>query len=98
MKILKFGGSSLDTPQRVTNAIKIIGDSHRINKQIAVVLSALGAVTDQLIELSSAASKGQEHYHELFEKLGTKHVDFTTSLIKKNQDYELWGVAFLSHY
>ena len=89
MKILKFGGSSLDTPQRVTNAIEIIGDSHRLNKQIAVVLSALGAVTDQLIEMSSAASKGQEHYHELFEKLVTKHVDFTTSLIKKNQDQVL---------
>ncbi|MFQ5637135.1 MAG: bifunctional aspartate kinase/homoserine dehydrogenase I [bacterium] len=87
MKILKFGGSSLSTPERVTNAIQLMIHSHRTKGHIAVVVSALGEVTDQLVEVSNAASKGQRRYYKLFEEIVSTHVEFTQSL--KNQDQVL---------
>ena len=46
MKILKFGGTSVQTPERVKTVIEIIKQSHQ-RDQIAVVFSAFGGTTDR---------------------------------------------------
>ena len=54
MKILKFGGSSVATPERIKAVIDII-QSSKSEESIAVVFSAFGGVTDALISLSQLA-------------------------------------------
>ena len=60
MKVLKFGGSSLATPERVNNVVEII-ENAVADGQVAVVVSALGGVTDDLIESSATAADGDRY-------------------------------------
>ena len=81
MKILKFGGTSVENPERIKNVVKIILNSKKENKDIAVVFSAFGGVTDQLIEMSSLACKGNEEYKQSFTKLEKRHLDAVHALM-----------------
>jgi bifunctional aspartokinase / homoserine dehydrogenase 1 len=59
MKVLKFGGSSIATPERLGNVLKLIKQAEA-ESPIAVVVSAFGGVTDQLIGMIKKAESGQE--------------------------------------
>ena len=48
MKVLKFGGTSVGTPQRMKDVVKLITDGERK----IVVLSAMSGTTNALIEIS----------------------------------------------
>lgn len=54
MKVLKFGGTSVGSPERMKNVSKLITDG---NKQI-VVLSAMSGTTNSLVEISDYYYKG----------------------------------------
>ena len=56
MKVLKFGGSSVATPQAIQQVRQIV--QHTASPMV-IVVSALGGVTDQLIALSHQATKGE---------------------------------------
>jgi len=51
MRILKFGGSSIANPERIKNVIDIVKHYHTLHTEIALVVSAQGGVTDQLVKL-----------------------------------------------
>lgn len=85
MKILKFGGTSVQTPERVKSVIEIIKQSHQ-QDQIAVVFSAFGGTTDQLIQMGRISSAGDDAYLTQLEQFESKIFEFAKSLIKaKNQ-------------
>ena len=48
MKVLKFGGTSVGTPQRMKEVAKLITDGERK----IVVLSAMSGTTNTLVEVS----------------------------------------------
>ena len=48
MKVLKFGGTSVGTPQRMKDVVKLITDG----EQKIVVLSAMSGTTNSLVEIS----------------------------------------------
>ena len=48
MKVLKFGGTSVGTPQRMKDVVGLINDG----KQKIVVLSAMSGTTNTLVEIS----------------------------------------------
>ena len=48
MKVMKFGGTSVGTPQRMKDVVKLITDG----EQNLVVLSAMSGTTNSLIEIS----------------------------------------------
>ncbi|MBR4689549.1 MAG: aspartate kinase [Bacteroidales bacterium] len=56
MKVLKFGGTSVGSPERMKNVSKLITDG---NKQI-VVLSAMSGTTNNLVEISDYYKKGND--------------------------------------
>ncbi len=87
MKILKFGGTSVSNSERISQVISIIEDYHSRNIKIAVVFSALGGITDQLIELSNKALKRDDLYLGLFQTIRLKHLEIFDQLVthsKKN--------------
>jgi len=61
MKILKFGGSSVKTPEQIEQVVQLISSAH----PCAVVVSAFGGVTDQLIQLIACAERGANYNNEL---------------------------------
>ena len=55
---MKFGGSSVKNAERMSNVAQII--KKRLDKDPIVVVSALGGITDKLIEAAKAASLGED--------------------------------------
>ena len=85
MKVLKFGGTSVGTPQRMKDVVKLITDG----EQKIVVLSAMSGTTNSLVEISDYLyNKNPEGANETInalEKKYRKHVDelYTTDAMKQ---------------
>jgi len=78
MKILKFGGSSVATPDRIKSIIEIVRP--RLQEKIALVFSAFGGVTDLLIQLSQLALEGNLEYKQKLNELEKRHLDAVREL------------------
>lgn len=50
--VIKFGGSSLSTTDKIKNVAKRIVDVKKQGNQVVVVVSAMGKTTDQLLDLA----------------------------------------------
>ncbi|NQT61916.1 MAG: aspartate kinase [Candidatus Marinimicrobia bacterium] len=72
MKILKFGGTSIATPERLTAVLNLINEAEN-DGQIAVVVSAFGGVTDQLIRMIEQAGGGEDGYSLEFSAFVNRH-------------------------
>lgn len=84
MKVIKFGGSSVATPERIKAVINIIKPYSQ--SDVAIVFSAFGGVTDVLIQLSTLALEGNAEYKKKLEEFETRHLDAVRNLIGvKNQ-------------
>lgn len=59
MKILKFGGKSLDNKLGITKVLEIITDNYNKGLAPIVVVSARGGSTDTLLALIDKARKGE---------------------------------------
>src|SRR5690606_16253319 len=79
MKILKFGGSSVATPQRIESVIEII--KPYLSNKTAVVFSAFGGVTDVLIHISKQALEGNLDYKAKLAEIEKRHLDAVRILI-----------------
>lgn len=82
MKVLKFGGSSVGTPERIKNVIKIISDYKSRGEEIAVTVSAFEKITDQLIDLSRMASAADEEYRAILKNIEKRHLDAVRELVE----------------
>ena len=80
MKILKFGGSSVATPERIQSVIDIIKPL-QASETIAVVFSAFGGVTDILIALGNLALSGNSEYKKKLTELEFRHLEAVRGLI-----------------
>lgn len=88
--IMKFGGSSVATPERIANVIEIVrGRAQKYRNRIGVVVSAFGGVTDQLIQLSQLASDHQEKYLQILDALQKRHLDTVKALIGSERQKEI---------
>lgn len=81
MKILKFGGSSVANADSMEKVCQIIRTYYEAGETFAVVVSALGGVTDQLIQISTLAAQGLEGYAPLLEEFQERHRQMAVSLI-----------------
>ncbi len=82
MKILKFGGSSVANAENIRKVIRIISQSSKKIKDLIIVVSALGGVTDNLIKIASLASEKNGKYKELLEDVIDQHNRTIKELIK----------------
>lgn len=80
MKILKFGGSSLATPERVREVARIIFNAAKKNR-VTVVVSAFHGVTNQLLDCARRAEAGDETYEAQCEQLAHRHRAALSSLL-----------------
>ncbi|MES2733027.1 MAG: bifunctional aspartate kinase/homoserine dehydrogenase I, partial [Bacteroidota bacterium] len=81
MKVLKFGGTSVGSAENIQRVIDIVLKKLNDNQDIAVVFSAMGGVTNQLIASGTQAAKGDETYLELVRQIEEKHFNVIRTLI-----------------
>ncbi len=80
MQVLKFGGTSVANAENIKKVISIVSSSIKKDKTI-VVVSALGGVTDLLLDAASIASTGNEKYKEKLALFQQRHLDCVNTLI-----------------
>ncbi|MFN4085967.1 MAG: bifunctional aspartate kinase/homoserine dehydrogenase I [Spirosomataceae bacterium] len=73
MKVLKFGGTSVGTLESIDQVVSIIQHNVSSGQKIAVVYSAMGGVTNRLIEVGKQASEGQTTYLEVLRQVEERH-------------------------
>ena len=78
MKVLKFGGTSLGSPERISGVKKIIESQ---SSPCLIVVSAFQGITDDLKHLSELASNREDEYEILIEKIIGKHIEYSRQLI-----------------
>ena len=52
MRVLKFGGKSLDSKEKFKNVCEFIKEIYKTEKQLIIVVSAIGNTTNELLNLS----------------------------------------------
>ena len=50
--VMKFGGTSVANPEKIAQAAKRVAQEVRARKQVAVIVSAMGKTTDELLTLA----------------------------------------------
>ena len=78
MKVLKFGGTSVGSKESILSLKHIVEEQA---EKVIVVVSALGGITDQLINTSKMALKGDEEYRKQFEQIVERHHKMVNDVI-----------------
>ncbi|MBI4252761.1 aspartate kinase [Candidatus Uhrbacteria bacterium] len=79
MKILKFGGTSVGTPESIRKVIEIVRAA-AADESCVVVVSAFTKVTDKLIDVCEASALGGD-YQASLQELERRHVEAVSELI-----------------
>lgn len=82
MKVLKFGGTSVGTPDTIRSLIDILKTYYQRGDAFSVVFSAFSKVTDTLIDMATRAGKGDESYLDVFEVVKARHFDAAAVLLR----------------
>lgn len=83
MKVLKFGGTSVGSPENIRKVGEVLLKLPQ-NELSVVVVSAMGGITDLLISCSERAAlgqKGDSDYLETFKAIEEKHLTAIRELI-----------------
>ena len=78
MKVLKFGGTSVGSVNSILSVKKIV---EAIEEPVIVVVSALGGITDKLINTSTMAAAGDLAYEKELSEIITRHLDVIEGVI-----------------
>lgn len=78
MIVLKFGGSSVANASQIRQVLSILAAQ---DKPMAVVVSALGGVTDDLHALGKLAAKGDIAYNDRLKEVESRHINLVQELI-----------------
>lgn len=85
MQVLKFGGTSVANAKNINSVVAIIQQAIQNGKPTAIVVSALGGITDALLEAASLASKGDISYKDKLQEIELRHLNTVKELIPLNQ-------------
>ena len=80
MKVLKFGGTSVGSADNINKVIEIVRNSSKEDK-VTVVVSAVGGITDKLLNTASKAVEKDSSYKDGFEHIKTIHLTIVDQLI-----------------
>ena len=87
MKVLKFGGTSVGSVKSILSLKRIVEAEAR-KQPVVVVVSALGGITDKLIQTSHLALQGDERYKEEFQQMVDRHHQMIDTIITEPKKRE----------
>jgi len=87
MQVLKFGGTSVANAENMNKVSSIVQQAlvRMPQSKTIVVVSALGGVTDVLLQSGGLAAAGDESYKELLQKVEQRHLEAVKALIPVTQ-------------
>ena len=80
MQVLKFGGSSVANAENIDKVITLVREALTKDRTILVV-SALGGITDMLIQAATTAAAGDESYKDKLQVIEHRHLETVKSLL-----------------
>ncbi len=84
MQVIKFGGSSVASAENINKVVDIVKARSGTGK-VAVVVSALGGITDLLLQCASLAATGNETYKTSLQEIEARHLNTVKELIPVTQ-------------
>lgn len=79
---MKFGGTSVGSPEAISNVVEIVKTEREAGNRVIVVVSAMAGVTDDLLASVNAAVSGNKWgYLSTAEKLRERHEDALNRLV-----------------
>ena len=92
MKVMKFGGTSVGTPQRMKDVAALVTKS---GEPVFVVLSAMSGTTNSLVEISDYLyKKNPDGAHEVINMLERKYMRHVNELLE-TEEYRKQMTDFL---
>ena len=83
MKVMKFGGTSVGSPERMKNVSKLVTNS---GEPVFVVLSAMSGTTNSLVEISNYLyKKNPEGANEVINRLEQKYMQHVEELYSTDE-------------
>ena len=86
MKVLKFGGTSVGSVNSMLSVKKIV---EAIDEKVIVVVSALGGITDKLINTSKMATAGDSAYEKEMKEIVNRHIEMVYTVIPAGKQREI---------
>lgn len=83
MNVLKFGGSSVASAQTIQQVLQIVAN-HSKKNNLFVVVSALGGITDLLLQAGNEAASNNEAYKKTLSVIEKRHLDTVRELLPIN--------------
>lgn len=80
MQVLKFGGSSVANAANIGKVVSIVQDKVQFDRTI-VVVSALGGITDLLLQCCQLSASGDEGYKEKLKEAEQRHLQTIRDLL-----------------
>ena len=87
MKVLKFGGTSVGSVKSILS-LKSIVEREAKHQEVIVVVSALGGITDKLLETSRLAYRGDESWKDHYKAIVERHHNMIDTIITDTSDRE----------
>ena len=78
MKVMKFGGTSVGSVDSILKVKQIVGAAE---EPVIVVVSALGGITDKLINTSQMAANGDAEYEKEYREIVNRHIEMVYTVI-----------------
>lgn len=85
MKVLKFGGTSVGSTKNINQVISIL-ENYSKDGNIICVVSAVGEITDKLLDAGKLAEKKDKKYKKEYKTILDIHLSFVNELIPNNND------------
>ena len=85
MKVLKFGGTSVANSSSIKNVLSIVQQE----QQCTVVVSALGGVTDLLLNAMKKAAQNDNSFSVVFKELEEHHLEVIKGFIPSKSQSSL---------
>ena len=87
MKVLKFGGTSVGSVKSILSLRRIVENEAK-HQPVVVVVSALGGITDKLLETSLLAKRGDDRWKSEFEIIVERHHKMIDTIIDDTKSRE----------
>ncbi len=88
MIVLKFGGTSVASPENIRKVVDIVKSKSK-QKQLIVVASAMGGITNLLIKAGELAQSGNEDYKSILQQIEQKHFIAVDELFSYEKQSEI---------
>ena len=89
MKVLKFGGTSVANAECIEQTKNIVVSVTDKADKIVVVVSALGGITDALIQTADAAAAGDEQYKDQLDDIYYRHRKLVENLFSSLESKDI---------